>query len=85
MRRWGALAGVWRRWRPARKFEGGAPGAGAGAGDGLTPEKVVAVFAGLPRVLRLVWHIEPVLTVVLARSMSSRASCPPLRRGSASC
>ncbi|HEY7782548.1 MAG TPA: ABC transporter ATP-binding protein [Ktedonobacterales bacterium] len=66
MRRWGALAGVWRRWRPARKFEGGAPGAGAGAGDGLTPEKVVAVFAGLPRVLRLVWHIEPVLTVVLA-------------------
>lgn len=33
--------------------------------DGLTPQKVLAAFTGLPRVMRLVWETQPFYTVAL--------------------
>ncbi|HEX9056612.1 MAG TPA: ABC transporter ATP-binding protein, partial [Ktedonobacterales bacterium] len=34
--------------------------------DALTPEKIIAAFTSLPRVLKLVWDIQPFFTVSLA-------------------
>ena len=36
-----------------------------GEEDRLTPKKVFTALASLPRVLRLVWRISPILTVLL--------------------
>ncbi|MGH2484636.1 MAG: hypothetical protein ACRDHE_01360, partial [Ktedonobacterales bacterium] len=35
-------------------------------GAELTPRKVLTAFTSLPRVLRLVWDVNPVFTLVLA-------------------
>jgi ATP-binding cassette subfamily B protein len=37
-----------------------------GEDDGLSREKVVTAFVSVPRVLRLVWDVQPAFTVVLA-------------------
>ncbi|HKV85044.1 MAG TPA: hypothetical protein VJN88_10835, partial [Ktedonobacterales bacterium] len=35
-------------------------------GAELTPKKVLTAFTSLPRVLRLVWNVNPVFTLLLA-------------------
>ena len=50
-------------FRPSRRARGTN---GPGGDDNLTLDKVLTAFASLPRVLKLVWDIQPFYTVALA-------------------
>ncbi|HLZ23996.1 MAG TPA: ABC transporter ATP-binding protein [Ktedonobacterales bacterium] len=54
------LPGMFRPSRRTRQTNG------AGSGDSLTLDKILTAFASLPRVLKLVWDIQPFFTVALA-------------------
>jgi ATP-binding cassette, subfamily B, bacterial len=54
------LPGLFRPSRRARQT------GGRGGDDTLTLDKVLAAFASLPRVLKLVWDIQPFFTIALA-------------------
>jgi ATP-binding cassette subfamily B protein len=49
-----------------------------GDDDGLSREKVVAAFTSVPRVLRLVWDVQPAFTVVLAALNVAQGFVPVL-------
>lgn len=46
--------------------------------DGLTTEKVITAFTSLPRVLKLVWDVQPVFTVTLAALYIAQGFLPAL-------
>jgi ATP-binding cassette, subfamily B, bacterial len=49
--------------------------------DGLSRQKVAAAFASMPRVLKLVWNIQPVYTVLLAILNILQGFLPTLTAG----
>jgi ATP-binding cassette, subfamily B, bacterial len=51
-----------RRADPARRASLGKP---PSDDDRLTPEKVLTAFTSLPRVLKLVWSVQPAFTIIL--------------------
>ncbi len=49
-----------------------------GDGEGLTTEQVITAFTSLPRVLKLVWDVQPMFTVLLAVLYLAQGVVPAL-------